>query len=214
MTPLWHPSPNFGPRRDGLTPQIVVIHYTAMQSTQAARDWLCNPASEVSAHYLICPAGSVVQMVEEGMRAWHAGAGRWRDFTDVNSASIGIELANTGDAPFPEPQIAALERLLQGIVTRHGIKPDNVIGHSDMAPGRKIDPGPRFDWRRLAYRGLAAWPQAGRTDGDFRAAAMAAGYTAEVDDETMLAAIRLRFRPWAEGPAAPEDIACLTGLCA
>lgn len=158
MGPVWYPSPNFGPRRDGAVADMVVLHYTAMRTCAAARDRLCDETAEVSAHYLISETGDILHMVREDMRAWHAGAGRWGAVGDVNSRSIGIELANTGAHPFPEPQMAALEGLLRGILDRHAIPPERVIGHSDMAPGRKRDPGPRFDWRRLALQGLSIWP--------------------------------------------------------
>ncbi len=202
---LTDPSPNFGPRRDGLRPELVVIHYTAMKSCAAARDRLCDPAAEVSAHYLISEAGEVLSLVPEEMRAWHAGAGEWRGRGDVNSRSIGIELANSGAHPFPEPQMAALEALLAGVMARWGIAPAAVIGHSDMAPGRKSDPGPRFDWRRLARAGLAVWPEAGAGDpARFAACARTFGYPDAAPD-TLLAAFRLRFRPWARGPLDATD---------
>ena len=139
---------------------MVVIHYTAMTDAQAALDRLCDPQAEVSAHYLIGADGTLWQMVDEEMRAWHAGAGQWGDVTDVNSRSIGIELDNMGNHPFSEPQMAALEHLLVDILARRAIPPQRVIGHSDMAPDRKTDPGPRFDWRRLAQQGLSVWPEA------------------------------------------------------
>jgi N-acetylmuramoyl-L-alanine amidase len=152
-------------------------------------------------------------MVEEDQRAWHAGAGEWAGQGDVNSRSIGIELDNRGDHPFSEPQMAALERLLPGIMQRHGIVPNGVIGHSCMAPGRKSDPGPRFDWARLARQGLATRPGAAQeaqpTPDTFRQMACARGFTAHCDDATLLAAVRLRFRPGATGPLAPADLAVL-----
>ncbi|KPA21752.1 N-acetylmuramoyl-L-alanine amidase AmiD precursor [Shimia sp. SK013] len=153
------PSPNFGPRRDGLKPEFIVVHYTAMDTAEAALDRLCDPAPEVSAHYLICDKGRIFQLVAEDMRAWHAGAGSWQGKRDINSRSIGIELDNRGTHPFSEPQMSALEALLPAIMTRWAIAPTGVIGHSDMAPGRKFDPGPRFDWQRLALQGLATWPR-------------------------------------------------------
>jgi len=159
---IQHPSPSCGPRRDGAVPDMVVIHYTAMTSAQAALERLCDPEIEVSAHYLISETGQIWQMVPEEQRAWHAGAGQWGSVSDVNSRSIGIELANTGDHPFPEPQMAALEILLAGILQRWAIPPERVIGHSDMAPERKTDPGARFDWQRLAMGGLAVWPNVHR----------------------------------------------------
>lgn len=213
--PIWHPSPNFGPRRDGQRPSLVVLHYTAMTCAAAALERLCDPAAEVSAHYLIGGDGTAWQMVEEDMRAWHAGAGEWAGQGDVNSRSIGIELDNTGAHPFCEPQMAALETLLAGILARHAIAPSGVIGHSDMAPGRKADPGPRFDWARLARQGLAAAPRAvslAPAPEEFRTLARRAGFTAEADDALLLATLRLRLRPWAKGPLCAEDLAALAGL--
>ena len=197
------PSPNFGARRDGAHPELIVIHYTAMESTQAAIDWLCNPEAEVSAHYVISPQGDVIQLVAEKMRAWHAGVGQWQGRGDVNSRSIGIELSNRGDHPFAARQMDVLERLLKGIMTRWEIAPAGVIGHSDLAPGRKIDPGPRFDWRRLARKGLAVWPDEAAATQDWAEAAAQFGY--DVGNEASFAAFRLRFRPWQTGPCDAED---------
>lgn len=205
-------SPNFGERRDGARPSLVVLHYTAMPSCAEARERLCDPAAEVSAHYLISESGAVEALVPEEARAWHAGAGAWGQVTDVNSHSIGIELANPGDAPFPEPQMAALEALLPAIMARWGISPERVIGHSDMAPGRKQDPGPRFDWRRLALGGLSVWPEGqGGPDADFAASAHALGYP-ETAPGALLAAFRLRFRPGVSGPEDADDRALAAGL--
>ncbi len=215
LSPIWHPSPNFGDRRDGLTPRLVVIHYTAMNSAKAALDRLCDPASEVSAHYLIGGDGTLWQMVREQDRAWHAGAGEWEGQTDINSRSIGIELDNTGSHPFSEPQMSTLEALLPRIMKNWSIPAPGVIGHSDMAPGRKSDPGPHFDWQRLERRALAK-PRAPVTASAtpspeaFRAAARRAGFTASVDDAQLLAAVRLRFRPWAQGPLETGDLDALT----
>lgn len=152
---LSHPSPNFGERRDGVRPSLIVLHYTAMESAGAACARLCDPQAEVSAHYLVDYDGRVMSLVDEADRAWHAGAGGWGEITDVNSHSIGIELQNDGAEPFPEPQMAALERLLAGVMDRWGIGPEGLIGHDDCAPGRKLDPGVKFDWARLARQGLA-----------------------------------------------------------
>lgn len=199
------PSPNFTERRGGARPDLIVIHYTAMPSCAEARDRLCDPAAEVSAHWLISEAGQAEQLVDESMRAWHAGAGGWGGVTDVNSRSVGIELANTGAAPFPEPQMAALEDLLRAIMARWAIPPERVIGHSDMAPDRKGDPGARFDWRRLARLGLSVWPE-GQGDGTvpLLRSLSAFGYPAAPAD-ALLRAFRLRFRPWAEGPETAAD---------
>ena len=209
-----HPSPSFGPRRDGAVPDMVVLHYTAMESAGAALDRLCDEKAEVSAHYLICETGRIWQLVDEEMRAWHAGAGRWGDVVDVNSRSVGIELANRGDHPFAEPQMAALEWLLAGVMARRAIPPERVIGHSDMAPGRKRDPGPRFDWARLARAGLSVWPGTSGP-GDFAADAAAFGYpVGDVDEAMILEAFRMRFRPWAEGPLSDADRAAMADLAA
>jgi len=203
-------SPNFGARRDGARPSIIVVHYTAMQSCAAARDRLCDPAAQVSAHWLISELGEAEALVPEEARAWHAGAGYWAGLTDVNSHSIGIELANRGNHPFPEPQMQALEALLRGIMQRWHIPPHRIIGHSDMAPARKGDPGPRFDWRRLARQGLAIWPAEGsQLDpelGQFRALTTEVGYDPALSDEVVLRAFRLRFRPWASGPLDAADM--------
>lgn len=213
MLPLAaHPSPNFGPRKLGQLPDMVVLHYTAMPTCAEAHDRLCDPAAEVSAHYLISEAGAVMALVPEELRAWHAGAGGWGGCRDVNSRSIGIELANPGDAPFAEPQMRALEGLLADVLARWQIAPERVIAHSDMAPGRKGDPGPRFDWRRLALQGLSVWPEPGEP-GDFAADLARAGYPAAPAD-VLLAAFRLRFRPWARGALDDTDRALAAGLAA
>ena len=120
-----------------------------MDSAQAALERLCDPVHEVSAHYLISSDGTLWQMVDEEHRAWHAGAGEWHGQTDINSRSVGIELDNAGNHPFSARQMEKLETLLPAIMKRWAIPPGGVIGHSDMAPGRKTDPGPRFDWQRL-----------------------------------------------------------------
>jgi N-acetylmuramoyl-L-alanine amidase len=206
------PSPNFGERRGGARPDLVVIHYTGMDSCAAAAARLCDPAAEVSAHWLIDTDGTTLPLVDEAMRAWHAGAGAWGGVTDVNSRSIGIELQNTGSQPFPEPQMAALEGLLGAILGRWDIPPARVIGHSDMAPARKIDPGPRFDWRRLARSGLSVWPQGGRAAlADFLPALRAFGYP-DAPPDTLLHAFRLRFRPQATGPLDATDAGLATDL--
>lgn len=220
MTILSVPSPNQGPRRQGARPDLVVIHYTAMASAEAALERLCDPAAEVSAHYLISAQGRIWQLVPEAQRAWHAGAGRWGAVTDVNSRSIGIELDNRGDHPFAAAQMLALEGLLRGIMARWGIPPERVIGHSDMAPLRKSDPGPRFDWRRLARQGLSVWPDPAATPppGDFLTDAARAGYHPPADcadpEAAVLSALRLRFRPRASGPITASDRAIAAALAA
>lgn len=206
-----HPSPNSGERRGGARPDLIVLHYTAMPSAAEARARLCDPAAEVSAHYLISETGALDLLVPESLRAWHAGAGAWGAVTDVNSRSIGIELANVGNAPYPEPQMAALETLLAQIMARHHIPPDRVIGHSDMAPDRKRDPGPRFDWRRLALQGLSVWPEPDDAAAPLLASLRAIGYP-EAPPAALLAAFRLRFRPGARGPEDATDRALAHNL--
>ncbi|WP_233494744.1 N-acetylmuramoyl-L-alanine amidase [Ruegeria sp. A3M17] len=215
LAPIWHPSPNFGPRRDGLKPSLIVLHYTAMNSAQEALDRLCDPVHEVSAHYLIGNDGTLWQLLLEEDRAWHAGAGEWHGQSDINSRSIGIELDNTGKHPFSERQMQRLEKLLDKIMHRWTIQPNGVIGHSDMAPGRKFDPGPRFDWLRLERNALAAPRGCGDcqqyvSQARFRTLAQAAGFSADIDDETLLSAVRLRYRPWGAGPLQQADFAPLT----
>lgn len=226
---LSHPSPNFGERRGRGRVELVVLHYTVLNCAEALAR-LCDPVAEVSAHYLIDGDGTVLSLVDEGARAWHAGAGEWGGVGDVNSRSIGIELANSGQEPFAEPQMAALERLLAEMLKRHGLGPDAVIAHSDMAPDRKGDPGARFDWRRLALQGLAVWPEdelaaspppqpssqrgVGGTQPDmagFLTDLRSFGYP-EAAPESLLAAFRLRFRPWAKGPLDSMDRALAAGL--
>ncbi|KEP70255.1 N-acetylmuramoyl-L-alanine amidase [Thioclava dalianensis] len=209
------PSPNFGARRGAALPELIVLHYTAMASCEAARKRLCLPEAEVSAHWLIGADGATEMLVAEEMRAWHAGAGQWRGCGDVNSRSIGIELDNLGDRPFPEAQMAALETLLRAIMERWTIAPQSVIGHSDMAPGRKIDPGPRFDWQRLARQRLSVWPQPGpapdATPETFCALAQSFGYP-DLGLDLLLPAFRLRFRPRASGPLDAQDMALIADL--
>ncbi len=207
-----HPSPNAGPRRDGLRPELVVIHYTEMPSAEAALERLCAPEAEVSAHYLIGRDGRVWQMVDEAMRAWHAGAGEWQGRGDVNSRSIGIELDNDGHSPFAAPLMDALEPLLAGILARWSIPTAGVIAHSDMAPERKVDPGPRFDWQRLARAGLALWPDApGDPDAPLEASLDALGYP-KATPALRLQAFRLRFRPRHRGPEDATDRALADAL--
>ncbi len=188
-----------------------------MASLTAARATLCNPQTEVSAHYLIGRDGAVEALVPEDLRAWHAGAGRWGNVQDINSRSVGIELDNTGLAPFSAPQMLALERLLPPIMGRWAIPPERVIGHSDCAIGRKIDPGPRFDWRRLALRGLAIWSDAGPQAADaaaFGAALTRLGYDPDPPADARLAAFRLRFSPGQKGPLASTDMGRALDLAA
>ena len=154
-------SPNFGERMRARAIDMVILHYTGMETAKSALDRLCDPAAEVSAHYLVDEDGTVFQLVQEANRAWHAGVCHWRGETDVNSRSIGIELVNRGhdsDYPdFPNEQIAALISLLKDIQERHPIQPRYVLAHSDVAPDRKLDPGEKFPWERLYEAGIGHW---------------------------------------------------------
>ncbi len=163
-SPLVHtlcPSPNFEPRRGKPRADMLILHYTGMMSAPRAIAWLADPASRVSSHYVIDEAGCITQMVRESDRAWHAGVGCWAGETDINSASIGVEIQNPGhDLGYPEfsdAQMAAVIALSQDIVTRNAIPPTRVLAHSDVSPGRKIDPGEKFDWARLHAAGVGHW---------------------------------------------------------
>lgn len=163
MRRIDRPSPNCDDRPAGQAVDMLVLHYTDMDSAEASAARLCDPAAQVSAHYLIDEDGTVFALVPEGKRAWHAGVSFWRGETAINARSIGIELQNPGHSlgyrAFPEAQIAALIALCQGILARHPIAPRNVVGHSDVAPDRKIDPGELFPWARLAAAGIGIWPE-------------------------------------------------------
>lgn len=166
------PSPNHGERKGGVAPDILLLHYTGMPDTGEALQWLCNPVSEVSAHYFVFEDGRVLQLVPEGRRAWHAGVGSWRGENDVNSRSIGIEIANPGHVggmpPYPEAQIEAVVALCRDICARWRIPADRVLAHSDVAPLRKTDPGENFPWERLHRHGVGHWvPPAPVADGRY-----------------------------------------------
>ena len=195
-----HPSPNFGARPDGIVIDMLVIHYTGMRTGATALKRLCDPAAEVSAHYLIEEDGRLFRLVDEAERAWHAGVGLWRGDSNINDRSIGIELVNPGHEygyrPFPAAQMAALIGLAGDILARHPIPAQNVVGHSDVAPMRKRDPGELFDWRALAAAGIGAWPDApGDGDGgDVGALLTDIGYDSS-DLELALVAFQRRYLP-------------------
>lgn len=156
------PSPNHDLRPDGTAIDLVVLHYTGMRTAQAALDRLCDPASKVSSHYVVDEDGAVYRLVDDGRRAWHAGVASWAGATDINARSLGIEIVNPGHEfgyrPFPAIQTEAVAALAGDLVRRHGIDPRRVVGHADVAPSRKEDPGEFFDWARLARDGLGLWP--------------------------------------------------------
>ncbi len=152
------PSPNHGERVDGVRPDMIILHYTGMPSEEGALAWLCSPESQVSSHYFVHEDGRVVQLVPEQRRAWHAGKSFWAGETDINSRSIGIEIANAGHPeglpPFPDKQIEAVIELCRDCGRRLDIRPERVLGHSDVAPVRKVDPGENFPWGRLHAAGV------------------------------------------------------------
>lgn len=201
------PSPNFNERKDGLAPEFIIIHYTGMKSTEDALERLSDPASEVSCHYLLDEKGNIYKMVDEDKRAWHAGVSSWDGKGDINSRSIGIEISNRGHEPFTPEQLGTLVLLCHDIMHRHGIPAQNVIGHSDIAPDRKQDPGPQFPWKKLAPFDIGTWPKPTLKD-KFNAAAVArndkrlralfekAGYGIEgKSTKDLVAAFQSRYQP-------------------
>jgi len=213
------PSPNHGPRPDGTVIDMLVLHYTGMVDAATALDRLTDPDAEVSAHYLIEEDGTAHRLVAEDRRAWHAGVASWRGHSNINDRSIGIELVNPGHEfgyrPFPEPQMAALIALATDILARHPIPARNIVGHSDVAPTRKQDPGELFDWARLAVAGLGLWPEEGDPDTNAFADQLSRfGYdTADLDAATT--AFQRRFRPTQiDGIADSECARRLAGLLA
>ncbi len=156
-----HPAENREPRRDGAKPSLLILHYTGMSSAAKAIDWLGCAESGVSCHYVIDEDGRVTQLVPEGLRAWHAGASYWRGERDINSHSIGIEIQNPGHQygypDFPAAQMRSVVALSKDIMRRHAMGADALLAHSDIAPGRKIDPGEKFNWLSLAKEGLGLW---------------------------------------------------------
>ena len=199
------PSPNFDARPPGQAVDILLLHYTGMQTAEAALARLCDPAAKVSAHYCIEEDGTITRLVEEGARAWHAGVALWAGASDINARSIGIELVNPGHEfgyrAFPEAQIAALIELASEILARHPVPSARVLGHADVAPLRKEDPGELFPWARLAAAGIGLWP--GEVppapvpppeEAKRRLAALGYGYIEE-DLAAVVRAFQRHFRP-------------------
>ena len=156
-------SPNVGPRRNDQRPDMLLLHYTGMDDAERACEWLCDPKSKVSCHYLIDELGAITQMVDEGLRAWHAGTSSWKGDDDINSCAVGIEIQNPGHTAgypdFPWAQMMAVVALCREVVARHDIQGSRVLAHSDVAPLRKIDPGEKFDWALLHAQGIGHWVQ-------------------------------------------------------
>jgi len=219
MTPVARPSPNFDDRPNTTPIDMLVLHYTGMQTPEAALDRLCDAAAKVSAHYLIDEEGTVYALVEEDRRAWHAGVSFWRGATDINARSIGIELVNPGHEfgyrEFPPPQMAALKELAVKILDRHPIPARNVVGHADVAPARKTDPGELFDWAGLAAAGIGLWPDGDVSDGDpAEVSAMLSDYGYDVTDAVAaITAFQRHFHPESlDGSADAETAGRLRAL--
>lgn len=196
MRLIQRPSPNHDERT--APADMLVLHYTGMVSGQAALERLCDPAAKVSAHYTIDEDGTVYAHVAEDRRAWHAGVSHWAGVDNVNARSIGIELVNPGHEfgyrAFPDAQIAALIELVRDILTRHAIAPSHVLGHSDVAPARKDDPGELFPWKRLADEGIGLWPQ--HAAGEVGAEALVDyGYDPNAPLDKVITAFQRHFRP-------------------
>ena len=197
------PSPNWDARPQDMPIDMLILHYTGMPTAQAALDRLRDPAARVSSHYVVDEDGAVWRLVDEAHRAWHAGVSFWRGHGTLNDRSVGIEIVNPGHEwgyrPFPALQMAAVCDLCLGILGRHPIPARNVVGHSDVAPDRKEDPGELFDWPGLAANGVGLWPApshpAGAAD-DVPAALRAIGY-GEGELSTVLRAFQRHWLPGA-----------------
>jgi N-acetylmuramoyl-L-alanine amidase len=198
-------SPNQGPRSEPPRIDMLVLHYTGMTTAAAALERLCDPDARVSAHYVIEENGVIWRLVPENRRAFHAGVSCWERESELNAVSLGIEIVNPGHEwgyrPFPEAQMASLERLCRDLVARHSIPPHRVVGHSDIAPERKSDPGELFDWARLARAGIGIWPPARPVSRGFAVNPAESlrdlsyiGYCAAESQKPALAAFQRRFR--------------------
>ena len=208
-------SPNFTERR----PNFVVLHYTSNNAVAPALRTLTSPFSGVSAHYLIGRDGSIYYLVDEWARAWHAGEAYWGGVTDVNSISLGIELDNDGSEPFAEPLLVALSTLLADLKYRYAIPAANFLGHSDVAPRRKVDPGDAFPWQRLAAQGFGIWcnGDADAAPGNEDDALLLAAFGYDVADfAAAVSAFRLHYAPLGTGPTLTaserSQLRCLNAL--
>jgi N-acetylmuramoyl-L-alanine amidase len=197
LNPVARPSANHDDR-GGAPIDMLVLHYTGMKTAEEALVRLCDPAAKVSAHYTVDEDGTVYAHVPEDRRAWHAGVSYWAGATDINARSIGIEIVNPGHEfgyrAFPDAQIAALIVLCHGIVARHAIAPGRVLGHSDVAPARKDDPGELFPWMRLAQAGIGLWPQTATSDLGPEAL-VRYGYDPAAPQDKVITAFQRHFRP-------------------
>jgi N-acetylmuramoyl-L-alanine amidase len=214
-------SPNHDVRPDGTPIDMLVLHYTGMTSAAEAVDRLCDASAKVSSHYVVEEDGTVWSLVDENRRAWHAGVSCWRGARDINGRSIGIEIVNPGHEwgyrAFPMRQMQAVADLARSILQRHPIPARNVVGHSDIAPLRKQDPGELFDWRWLAAQGIGLWPDRPRAAAAVDQATMLLGrYGYDVGPENLAAVIEAfqrHFRPSAiTGQFDEETLQVLAAL--
>jgi N-acetylmuramoyl-L-alanine amidase len=196
------PSPNHDARPEGQAVDMLVLHYTGMESGEAAIARLCDPTAGVSSHYVVEEDGAVFRLVAEERRAWHAGVSHWRGRSGLNSRSIGIEIVNPGHEfgyrPFPALQMAAVCDLCLDIIARHGIAARDVVAHSDVAPDRKEDPGELFDWKGLAGQGVGLWPAAPAADPGAESVLPllgAIGYRTDLPAPVLLRAFQRHWRP-------------------
>ncbi len=193
------PSPNADARPAGAAVDHLVLHYTGMQTAAAAVARLCDPLAKVSAHYVVDEDGTVHVLVAEELRAWHAGVSYWRGRTALNDCSIGIEIVNPGHEfgyrAFPAVQMAAVRDLCRGILGRWAIPARHIVGHSDIAPDRKQDPGELFDWEGLAAAGVGVWTEALGDAGDLQADLAAIGYDVRLPAELVVMAFQRHFLP-------------------
>ena len=214
------PSPNHDARPEATPVDMLILHYTGMRSGAEALARLRDPASRVSCHYVVEEDGAVHRLVAEERRAWHAGISQWRGHTLLNARSIGIEIVNPGHEwgyqPFAALQMAAVCDLCLDILARHPIPPRNVVGHSDVAPDRKQDPGELFDWEGLAANGVGLWPRVDRLPaGEPRALLGAIGYRTDLALDVLLRAFQRHWRPArVDGAADAETLARLTAVAA
>lgn len=217
-------SPNFDERAGGQNPSMIILHYTGMKTGREALKRLCDPSAKVSAHYFIDEKGRVRQLVADDKRAWHSGVSYWNGVSDVNSASLGIEIVNPGHEfgyqAYTDRQIGALAFLCEELIAKYKIAPRYILGHSDVAPTRKVDPGHLLPWERLARKHIGLWPELGEIDEDeaaaladdpdaFHRALVQFGYGPDAPFiDTMVAFHRHfcpeKFKKWDDRPAKPN----------
>ena len=207
-----YPSSNYGLRRIDTEIEFIILHYTAM-STEKSLERLCDPVHEVSCHYLIDPSGVCYQLVDNNKRAWHAGKSYWRGYHDLNSRSLGIELVNSGNEDYPEAQMKSLIKLLQHLIESLALNPKNILGHSDIAPARKLDPGKWFNWQKLSVNGVGFFPEISEPIACdkqvFLAEAKRAGFNPNANVEHVLKTFRNRCRPKFTGELDGYDCALM-----